>query len=299
MSKDKYLQDVLDQEEVGDKSKEMKALRQERDNVEKILREKLSSKLSIRYGGSKAKGTMNKMSYDLDMTSYIGSGDNEVGETLKEIFDQHKKALSEDYYVEPKKSALRLKSKKAQTDLCIDVVPGRFVDEKKEDCYLYQNEGEKQRLKTNLSKHISHIRDSGYVPEIRLAKIWKTLGCVGAKTFILELLVVKILGDEKAKEGLSENMKLFYEKLYEKIETIVIVDPANPQGNDLSNILTTSVRLELKIEAEIALKRISEDRWVDIFGRIEKADDKTKTAAIISAPSSISNGAKLWGSEKF
>ena len=299
MSNDTYLEDILRQEKLKDDSKELKELRKERNEVEELLKEEISSRLHIKYGGSKAKGTMNKSSYDLDVISYSLNENSDAGETLKEIFDNHEKSLSKKYFVERKKSALRVKRKDGKTDLCIDVVPGRYVDDDKEDCYLFQNEGDKQRLKTNLNKHISYIKDSGFVDEIRLAKIWKILRCISVKTFILELLIVKILGDKKAKEGFEENMKIFFENLYEKAETITIEDPANPQGNDLSDIFTIAARMELKNEAQIALERIAEDKWEDIFGKIEKTDDSAKCAAIIAAPASISNGAPLYGSEKF
>ncbi len=54
---DKYLQDILDSQNLSNDSEEMKALRARRDEVEKLLRKKFAgSDLTIKYGGSKAKG---------------------------------------------------------------------------------------------------------------------------------------------------------------------------------------------------------------------------------------------------
>jgi hypothetical protein len=78
--------------------------------VEKLIRDNFKeTALTIRYAGSKAKGTMNKESYDLDIISYVSSGDNTAGETLEDIYGNHKKALAKKYTVEPRGSALRLK----------------------------------------------------------------------------------------------------------------------------------------------------------------------------------------------
>ena len=74
--------------------------------MEKLLRDNFKDTvLTIRYAGSKAKDTMNKESYDLDIISYANSGDNSAGETLEDIYDNHKKVLASKYSVEPKGSA--------------------------------------------------------------------------------------------------------------------------------------------------------------------------------------------------
>jgi hypothetical protein len=61
-----YLKEVLVSQDLGDDSDEMKALQKHRAEVEKIIRESFKdTALTIRYAGSKAKGTMDKESYDL------------------------------------------------------------------------------------------------------------------------------------------------------------------------------------------------------------------------------------------
>lgn len=110
MTADEYLNEVLASQAMGDDSDEVKALQKHRADVEKLIRDSFKDNaLTIRYAGSKAKGTMNRESYDLDIISYVSSGDNTAGETLEDIYNNHKKALAKKYYVEPKGSALRLK----------------------------------------------------------------------------------------------------------------------------------------------------------------------------------------------
>ena len=111
MTANEYLYDVLVSQALTDDSDEVKALQKHRVDVEKLLRDEFKdSALTIRYAGSKAKGTMNRESYDLDIISYSASGDTTVGETLQEIYNNTEKALGKKYLVERKGSALRLKS---------------------------------------------------------------------------------------------------------------------------------------------------------------------------------------------
>jgi hypothetical protein len=46
---------------------------------------------------------------DLDIVCYFPNDDTSAGATLKEIFDSVHQKLGEEYYVEPKTSAVRLK----------------------------------------------------------------------------------------------------------------------------------------------------------------------------------------------
>jgi hypothetical protein len=195
-------------------SDEIKALQKHRADVEKLIRDNSKdTALTIRYAGSKAKGTMNKESYDLDVISYVSSGDNTAGETLEDIYGNHKKALAKKYCVEPKGSALRLKGcdpENLGVDFHIDVVPGRFADEAKTDAYLYQASGDKTRLKTNLDVHLEHVKKSGVIDAIRLAKLSNVRNGLPVRTFVLELAVINMLKDKK-QAGLSDPSRCLYQ----------------------------------------------------------------------------------------
>lgn len=297
MKPNEYLDAILAEQTLDDESEELKVLQAERENVEKVIKDGFpGTKIKIKYGGSKAKGTIIKENYDLDIISYVANGDNGAGETLKDIFDNHVKKLEKQYTIEKKKSAIRLKSKE-KLDFHIDVVPGRYVDDKEDDTYLHQNgaNAEKERLKTNLQTHIDHVKDSGYVDEIRLLKLWNTRIVLNLKTFVLELLAVKVLGDGKAKEGLSDNLKYFWETIRDDAEMIVVEDPANPEGNDLSDIFDDKIRKELAIAAKAALKNCTtDDDWKKIFGELEKSNITEKSAAISSFASTVQSPAKPW-----
>ncbi|MFA5961526.1 MAG: nucleotidyltransferase [Parcubacteria group bacterium] len=297
MKTQEYLEKVLKLQTLDEKSEEIKALRSERDKVENLLRTHFEDvPISIQYAGSYKKGTMIRESYDLDMTCYFNNGDDSGGATLEEIFSNVQQALASEYHVYPKRSALRLQSKDSENrvDFHIDVIPGRFVDGDKGDVYIFQAEGEKDRLKTNLEKHVNHITGSKLIDTIRLVKLWKELNQLDAKTFIIELLVIKLLEDTTDSNGLDVCFESFLTEVIEKIDNIALEDPANPSGNDLSGILSEGVKAGLKSLAEKILISIENERWKDIFGEVEEADDEEKKRAINEARQSNSVPINPW-----
>src|SRR5262245_45218534 len=132
MTDDEYLDAVLREQTLVPGGPELTELQRQRENVERIINEKLGhAKPTIRWGGSKAKGTMNLESYDLDLPTYFAHDETGAGETLEEIYNNVADAMSDDYYVERRRSALRLRRKESdryQEDTHIDLVPGRFFD---------------------------------------------------------------------------------------------------------------------------------------------------------------------------
>ncbi|HTF65092.1 MAG TPA: hypothetical protein VK638_20640 [Edaphobacter sp.] len=296
MTADEYLSQVLASQSLGDDSDEVKAMQKHRVEVEKLIRDTHEDTvLTIRYAGSKAKGTMNKESYDLDIISYVNSGDNTAGETLEDIYNNFKKTLGNKYSVEPKGSALRLKGCDPQNlgiDFHIDVVPGRFTDETKTDAYLYQSGGDKQRLKTNLDVHLDHVRDSGVIDAIRVAKLWRVRNSLPIRTFVLELAVIQLLEDKK-KVTLSAQMKHFWTELRDNAANLTVEDPANPNGNDLSICLDQGLKSQLAAAAKRTLDQIESSGWEAVFGKIEK-QEKTARVEILRQAATVAMPSRPW-----
>jgi hypothetical protein len=293
MTADEYLNEILASQALGDDSDEVKALQDHRADVEKILRDNFKdTALTIRYAGSKAKGTMNKESYDLDIISYVAAEDATAGETLEDIYENTKKVLAKKYSVESKGSALRLRGcdpDNLGVDFHIDVVPGRFTDETKTDAYLYQSGGDKKRLKTNLDVHLKHVRESGVIDAIRLAKLWKVRNGLPIRTFVLELAAIKLL-DGKARKSISIQMEHFFTELRDNSANLTVEDPANPNGNDLSKELDNSLKSQLSSAAKRTLSQIESSGWESVFGEAEKKEKAAKVeilrrAASVAAPS--------------
>jgi len=278
-----YLEKVLEEHSLTTDSPEMENIRKEREKVEKILHEYFKdSEIIIKYGGSKCKNTMIRESYDLDIICFFQYDETAAGTTLKELFENTQKALQPHYFVFPKTSALRLAKFENNTTYYyhIDVVPGRYVDDKKDDAYLHQNNGEKDYLKTNLEKQISHIKDSGLERVIKLIKYWKVRNSLQIKTFVLELLIVKILKD--CDEGnLEECLTTFWNEIIDNCDELSVEDPANPNGNDLSPLFDSVVKSSLKSASENAMYFVNSENWEDVFGPVKKEEDKDSKIKII------------------
>ena len=296
MTADEYLSEVLASQALGDDSEELKALQTHRSDVEKLIRDNFkNTALTIRYAGSKAKGTMNKESYDLDIVSYVASGDNTAGETLENIYENHKKALGKKYIVEPKGSALRIKGcdpVNLGVDFHIDVVPGRFTDDTKTDAYLYQSGGDKTRLKTNLDVHLDHVRNSGVIDAIRIAKLWRFRNGLPVRTFVLELAVIKLLKDQKTK-CLSAQMEHFWTELRDNPANLCIEDPANPNGNDLSKCLNDNLKSQLASAAKRTLEQIKSSDWEVVFGNVQK-QEKAARIEILRSAAAVATPSRPW-----
>lgn len=276
MSDNEYLRRVLEAQDVADDSPEMKEMQKHRENVEKILRAKYGWSPRIRYGGSKAKETMNCESYDLDIHCYFARDDKTPGETLSEIFNDVAKTLESDYDVEPKRTALRLTCKEPNQKgvyLHIDVVPGRYIDGEEGDVFVHQNQGDKDYLKTNLITHVEYIRDSGVRDAIRLIKLWNVRNGICLKTFVLELLVVDLLKEHKS-NSLTEQLRRVWTEFRDDSESLNVVDPAN-SNNNLKPILDEK-RSWLSSHARMTLQIIEQDGWHAVFGAVETESETAK-----------------------
>lgn len=295
MDPNTYLASVLKSQELDDDSQELKDLQEHRKGVEKILRDGFpEASPTIQYGGSKAKGTLIREFYDLDVICYFPYDNTSAGGTLKDIFENVANKLAEAYFAERKTSAIRLKDKENKIDFHIDVVPGRYVDDSKTDCFIYQNCDGKERLKTNLDVHIDHIKNSGVVPAIRLSKLWKTRRGLSVRQFAFELLIIKLLEDKK-EDDLDSQMKHVWNTLAEAKDPICVEDPANPTGNDLSELLKT-VWPELSARARDTMALLEQSGWEAIFGPLDEEEENNaaKTNNFVRAAAAVVTPTKPW-----
>ncbi len=275
MNPNECLKRILQLQTFDDGDREMVDLRQRRKDIEKLLRSQFSAASPrIRGAGSIAKGTMIRESYDLDIACYFARDDNAAGSTLEEIYNNAVEALSREYQVERKPSAIRVRDAK-KADLHVDVVAGRFTDESEGDVFLHRTTGEKDRLKTNLQVHIDHIKDSGCVDAIRLMKLWKVRnGLTNAKTFVLELLVVKLL-DEKKGQSLSKQLESIWREFRDNPESLAVEDPAN--SNNILKPALDLCRNQLATVAGNTLWQIENGAteiagWTKVFGPLDDND---------------------------
>lgn len=297
MTPNEYLAKILDNQTLDESGTEVTAMEKHRDDITQLLLEAFeSSDPLIKYAGSRAKGTMIKDSYDLDVVCYFDNGDTTAGDTLEEIFNNVKKVLKEKYEVEAKTSAIRIKTKEKdhlEEDFHIDVVPGRFTDDTKHDAFLYVKSREKGRQKTNLKKHIKHIKNSGVVDTIRLAKLWNVREGLRLKTFVLELLVVKALQGKKDSDGFDNCLKAFWAYVRDHRNSLCVEDPANHYGNDLSDYID-GIREQICDAAEDALDLVEDDKWESIFGSAETMTRAARIEVLNRTVQTQTSPAKPW-----
>lgn len=281
MTDNEYLNAVLRDQTLVPGGTELTELERQRKNVVAVLESRLgNAKPTVRKGGSWAKGTMNLEVYDLDLPTYFAHDEDCAGESLEEIYNTVADAMADDYYVERRRSALRLRDKDGQADTHIDLVPGRFFDASEGDAWIYQNNADKCRLKTNLDVHIDHIRDSGVRPAIRLTKLWNVRESVQMKTFVLELLVVDLLKARKT-SSVSNQLRYVLEQFRDHADTLTVSDPAN-ENNDLTPALA-HVKPRLVVAATRTLTKIDMEGWPSIFGRVSDEDKRAAAARVASA----------------
>lgn len=297
MTAAEYLDAILNEQTLTDD--QVAALDEERARVAEAIEGGLpESSPEIEAAGSYAKGTLIAATYDLDVVCYFPDDDNGAGDTLKDIYANVQAALESAYKVELKKSVLRLKGRAdggSEPDLCfdIDVAPGRFVDETEGDVFLYQKGSDKDRLKTNLRKHVSHVKDSGLVDVIRLAKLWKFSNGLDVKTFVLELVVIEVL-DGKAAESHEANLKALWTALRDKIDEIEIEDPANPTGNDLAESFGDDEREALASAATLTLNLLEQKGWEAVFGPLQAAVEEKTTSDLVAVADSSHRATPPW-----
>jgi len=297
MTDNEYLAAKRAEQTLQEGSTELNDLNKRGGEVKTLLKEHFSdSDPTIKYGGSKAKGTMIREAYDLDIICYFPRDDDDAGKTLKEIYEETEKALQANYRVERKPSALRIHDISGANpglDFHIDVVPGRYIDGETGDVYIYQHAAEKERLKTNIEKHIAHVKDSEVVEAIRLMKLWRCRNGLTIKHFALELLVIDLLSGKK-RASLTSQLTHVWTKFRDESDSLSVTDPAN-ENNDLSELLNSRVRSQLSIVARSTLDLIGSGGWEAVFGKLATDDSETqKQSKLQAAVASVSTPTKPW-----
>ena len=290
MTPEKFLQDLLDSQNLK-QEQEITLKAHKKEVTDYLISEFQDKNPTIKYAGSYEKGTMIRDCYDLDIVCYFPDTDTR---TLKEIRDDVSVHLNKKYLMQDKASAERILSLKGITapqSYHIDVVPGRFISGSN-DVFLHLAEGEKERLQTNLKTHISHIKDSGCVPIIRLVKVWAHRNNVKVKTFVLELFVVEVLSGSHSKNDLKASFLKVLEEMKNRFAIIELVDPANT-GNVVSRLMLTNEKTAVAQAASKTLEVLkSEDNlttWQSAFNETTSSV-RTTTSGLINPHTTPNTG---------
>jgi hypothetical protein len=280
MTDNQYLEKILESQAIKPGKPEHKNLLEGFASVESILRSKYDEDPLIVPAGSFAKHTMNLESYDLDVICYFSRKGIMERTSLGSIYQDVKTTLADRFFIEEKRSALRLKDKTNKIDCHIDVVPGRFIDDSDTVTYLHQTEGDHDYLQTDTKVHVRTIRDSGLTDAIRLLKLWNVRRAARVKTFVLELLAVEQLKGQKSL-SLDAQLQYFWSILVENWEDLRVEDPANSR-NDLSPLFDYSVRSRLGDLAQTTLEQLESTGLQTVYGPLPASQTDIGRIEIIS-----------------
>jgi hypothetical protein len=118
------------------------------------------------------------------------------------------------------------------------------------DHSLYRNRAETW-TKTNVVKHIQHVRSFNRINETRIIKLWRKQKALEFPSFYLELTVIEAL--RGCQTNLSANVVRVLEYMRDSFVNARVVDPANT-NNIISDDLTVAEKNALRLRAESALK---------------------------------------------
>jgi hypothetical protein len=200
--------------------------------------------------GSFAKGTAIRSGTDIDI--FISLAEN-TPDTLRESYYLLKKRMVDVGY-QPKEQNVSIKIRVGNYD--VDLVPGTRQHWYNTDHSLYRRKANTW-TKTNVDKHIAHVRGGGWLNETKLFKVWRNQKQLDFPSFYLELSIMNALGIHSAVGSLmmtspSANVVKILEYLREKFSNARIMDPANT-NNIISDDLTAAEKAKIKAFAVRAL----------------------------------------------
>lgn len=209
--------------------------------------------LGAQYSGSYAKGTANVGTSDLDIFfSLTDKGYSNHAEQYNGLV-----AFLKDEGLKPRTQNVSIRVTK--NGFPIDIVPGWKHQGNTRDHSLWVRK-QKTWTKTNVETHVSVIKYSGVINEIRLLKIWREKHKIDFPSFYLELTAIEALKG-KTLYGLSARFMEVLKFVRDKLTINLILDPAN-QNNTISKDLTQE---EKKLIAGIAAESIQKQYWEDIL----------------------------------
>ncbi len=232
-----YLEDVIEAQRLS--VAEVDALRELRDELQGVLSGGWKTgDPNFYYGGSYAKHTMIKASYDLDLVLYYPPTANFTVQALYESVESRLKRKG--YITRRHNVAIRLPY---EGGIHVDVVPGRAIDQ----TYLYANlfaSDKTQTKQTSIKKHLDLVRkNGGYQEVIKLLKLWKLKHGLKIPTFALELATAKALSGNRG--DLENRFWTVLTFLRDSFPSCRLVDPANSANiisDELSSLAKDSVR---------------------------------------------------------
>jgi len=244
-----------------------------KNEIKEALEQKYGSNIYSPFNsGSYAKNTAINTKFDFDL---VAPFKRNAFNTLKVMHDEIYDFLNEKY-----KSVAVVKKQKvsvgldffadADNDIIkIDVVPGRelnqdqYAKENNLNLYVFSRYGKieegSDRLKTNVQAQIDNIKnnaDKNSIRQmIRLLKVWKVSNQKNAKSFFLELIIIKAFEKKDITGDMWDKLKTIMEFIRDEINTITLPDPGN-SSNDVADTLTDPEKETLSFDMKTMIENI-------------------------------------------
>ena len=243
MTADQYLQNILQREGVN--TSPNSPVLGVQTTLRPILNEWARGQLrSISPSGSFAKDTANSSGTDIDLFISLKS---DTTNTLKEIYTTLSNKMREKGY-SPRQQNVSINVRVGPYD--VDLVPAKHQGGSSEDHSLYRRRADTW-TQTNVTKHISAVRNGGRLLETRIVKLWRSQKGLDFPSFYLELATINALSGSRS--SLSQNVWRTFEYLRDNFARSRIVDPANT-NNIISDDLTASDKAAIAKAAAQALQ---------------------------------------------
>jgi len=216
------------------------------DPVANIIREWATQYLlEIKLSGSYVKGTAVAGSADADifisLNQSVLCGRTPTLETLYNSLATYFRVKG--YTVKLQNVSLGVE----HAGIHVDLVPAVKHPGNTNDHSLYRRK-KNSWTKTNIDKHIDHVKNSGRATEIRAAKIWRNLHNLDISSFYLELVVLEALKG-KSLTAVADNFLSVLDYLKTTFVFATIIDPAN-SANKISDELSIAERQAIANKAK-------------------------------------------------
>ncbi|MFZ2031751.1 MAG: hypothetical protein WAU68_15680 [Vitreimonas sp.] len=291
-NRDNELRQILESEYLDPDGAEIAEIERVRREVETRIKSAFGfGGMSFRYGGSKAKGTILKSSYDLDLLCYFHRDNASAGSTLEDIYQSVARELGRHYVIDPRTTAIRLfasGSKNVGPGLRVDVVPGRFIEGNSGDVHLHQEGGEKDHLKTNPDVHINYVLNFEGHEELCALKLWRVKSRLQMRQFAFELLSIDLLRKHRG-PGLSARVEAVLRDIAAMQSAPAITDPANG-GNNLGEHVAPAIWRELQQAAADTIRNLPGMGWSGVLMTAPVAADPGPLRAAVRSTA----GSKPW-----
>lgn len=276
LDKNKHLQDVLSTHKISRERALLDKHKAKRNEIDEALTEHFGSDIyKLFNSGSYAKNTAVNTKFDFDLMSPFK---RDAFGTLEEMFNAVFDFLNEKYKTEAvvrkQKVSIGLEFyQDADGDIIkIDVVPGRelnkdqYKDDDKLNLYVHSQFGlfeqGNEHLRSNVKAQVENIRSNADKDSlrkmIRLMKIWKIHNHKSAKSFFLELIIIKAFEKKDITGDLWDKLKTVMEYIRDNIRTVSLPDPGN-SGNNVADSMTEWDKNQMSSDMEFIITRIEDD----------------------------------------